>query len=304
MSGMAGGLFWVLLCWMNVAVAEEPAGEPSAGAEPAAEVTRLATSTGLGDRDLARRFPERAVWLEVEGSDSELALLEPERQAVARGAVLLMGDQGQPVASGLPGAMPSRLAEHGWATLVVGLPQPSLVDESAAGGAAADGAADPASVMIDVMSEPAAATHHVAHRERVRSILAAGEAELSRRGYQRIVFVGVGLAALPVMEAAMGNTGEPGELVWIAPRFPAAEAEAWPASLDGLEDWLILDLANPLVTSPGYRDRAAVFLRHGLSGYRQQRLVMSEPVSVRDAPAVVNRLLGWLALTGDGTDAP
>ncbi len=302
---LACGLLVLLLLAGPWAAAQE-AGEPGADndapgqAEPPSTSTRLTISSGLGQRDLARRYPQQAVWLELGEGDSELALLALERDAVASGAMLIVGDEGQSAASGLHGAMRSLLADHGWAAMVLALPSRPMAPTGDAIGAERPEPAADESVMIDVAVAPDAVEPLQGYRERVQALLAAATAELSGRGYQRIVLVGVGQAALPVMQAAMGGTSGPRALVWVTPRFAGADGEAWQSGLEGLEAWSILDLANTLTGPEATGARAAVFARKGMTGYRQQRLLLSDPVSGRDAPMVVNRILAWLVLAGDG----
>lgn len=321
------GMLWlVLLCCGPIVAAEagsdgESNGGSDAGAaagapEPATPTSRLIISTGLGTRDLVQRYPDLVVWLDAGDGDTELALFEAERSSPAEGAVLVLGGEGQSPAAALPGSMRSLLTDHGWAVMALGLPQSPLVEDagknsppSAAGdsaNAADGGGAAPTadeSVMIDVMAEPDASVRNQDYHDRLQNLLAAASDELGSRGYQRIVFVGVGRAALPVMQAAMGGAGEPRELVWVTPQFTATGRDAWPASLEGMEQWPILDLVNVLVAPKPARDRAAVFRRQGVAGYEQQQVPLAEPVSGQDAPVVVNRILAWLAKGGTSPDS-
>lgn len=315
---VVGSALWLLLCAGGQVNAQEAGAEPEdsvAQSGAGQSQSRLMISSGLGGGDLALSYPDLAVWLETSDGDKGVALLEVERRAPAEGAVLVLGGEGQPAASALPGALLSRLAEHGWATMVLGLPQAPQGGDGGAGkapggseneGAAAGVNVDPNaddSVMIDVAAEPESPTRKPDYRERIRALLAAGVVELGARGYQRIVLVGVGMAALPVMQAAMSGGGEPLELVWVSPRFSDSERNAWPASLEGVEQWPILDLTNALVDPQPAEDRAAVFRRLGMAGYQQQRVPLETPVSGQDAPVVVNRILAWLARGNSGVSA-
>lgn len=293
-----------LLTGSWAAAQEVGASAGDAPAEAAPAPSRLTIASGLGERDLARRYPQQAVWLDLGEGDQPLALLALERQAEARGAVLIVGDEGQSAASGLHGAMRSLLADEGWATMVVALPpapvvlgaEAALEAEHPPGDEAGNAEPAPeASAMIDVMATPNVQARMQTYRERVQTLLATAVDELSGRGYPRIVLVGVGQAAWPVMQAAIGGGGEPRELVWVTPRF-AGSGEAWQSGLEGLDDWPILDLANTLADPELSRARAAVFIRQGMTAYRQQRLLLADPAAGREAPAVVNRILAWLAL--------
>lgn len=302
---VAGGLLALLMLSGAWAAAQEAGteAEPPVPANMPSASTRLTISSGLGQRDLARRYPQQAVWLDLGDGDTELALLVQERDTAAQGAMLIVGDEGQSAGSGLHGALRSLLADHGWAAMVLALPPQPMAP--AVNDMAAD-AQEPAgeSVMIDVAVAPDAVDPLLAYRERVQALLTAATAELAGRGYQRIVFVAVGQAALPVMQAAMSGAGAPAALVWVVPRFAGSDSEAWASGLEGRESWPILDLANTLAGPEAAGARAAVFARKGMAGYRQQRLLLSEPVTGRDAPQVVNRILAWLALTDEGFSPP
>lgn len=305
---VAGGLL-ALLMLSGVWAAAQEAGAEAESPVPAnmpSASTRLTISSGLGQRDLARRYPQQAVWLDLGDGDTELALLVQERDTAAQGAMLIVGDEGQSAGSGLHGALRSLLAGHGWAAMVLALPPQPMAPaaDDMAADAQESAVAAGESVMIDVAVAPDAVDPLRAYRERVQALLTAATAELAGRGYQRIVFVAVGQAALPVLQAAMSGAEAPAAMVWVVPRFAGSDSGAWASGLEGQESWPILDLANTLAGPEAAGARAAVFARKGMAGYRQQRLLLSEPVTGRDAPQVVNRILAWLALTDDGSSLP
>lgn len=323
--GLVSGL---LSGWVTAQEAEGAGAEPvPAVVAPETVRERLMVSTGLGQSALALRYPQAAVWLENSDGGAELALLEPAQQPRAKGAVLLLAGQGQSGGGGFEGAARQLLAERGWAAMTLGLPlaplterlarpvreapapapeveveagsgqEPGLEATQASGAAAvADElpAAPEQSVMIDVMAAETPEDQLEHYRERVRSTLAAAQAELRARGHRRVVLVGVGLAAEPVMQAALAS-GESGELVWIAPWLPQAMEAGWPEQLAGLARWSLLDLTSSLNDLVAARARAAAFRRLGMAGYQQQVSVLALPLTARDAPRLVNRMVAWLA---------
>ncbi|MDV2078528.1 DUF3530 family protein [Marinobacter xestospongiae] len=279
------------------------------------DARRLMISTGLGSRALAARYPDAAVWLQNSEGGDELALLEREQRAPAKGAVLILGAEGQSAASGLAGAMREALAARGWAAMTLGLPVgpgdgPPPAPASAQTGtqAAAEPDPDPTggeaanpalaasgeSSVIDVMAKEPVADLTGQYRERVASTLSAARSRLQQQGYQRVVLVGVGRAAMPVWREAQAANGRSAELVWIAPRFAADERQAWPASLEGQSDWQVLDLAPARAQPEVASQRAAVFRRQGIQGYQQQAVAMAALPTARDARQVVSRLVAWL----------
>ena len=307
------------------ALAQEESDAPEADTDDTAEAAsstprrapvdarRLMISTGLGSRALAARFPDAAVWLQNSEGGDELALLEREQRAPAKGAVLILGAEGQSAASGLAGAMREALAARGWAAMTLGLPvgpgdgpppapaQTSTQtaaepDPAPTGGEAANPAlaASGESSVIDVMAKEPVADLTGQYRERVASTLSAARSRLQQQGYQRVVLVGVGRAAMPVWREAQTANGRSAELVWIAPRFAADERQAWPASLEGQSDWQVLDLAPARAQPEVASQRAAVFRRQGIQGYQQQAVAMAALPTARDARQVVSRLVAWL----------
>lgn len=308
----------LLFCLLGSGVtAQEPVGQAeSPAASPATQEAasqRPMISTGLGERALAERFPRAAVWLENSEGGAELALFAPADRPEAKGALLLLADEGQSGGGGFEGAVRQLLPERGWAVMTLGLPpaplgQPLAQPDRAADepeaeatetAVAASGRtpAQDESVMIDVMAPGRPEERLQRYRQRLGATLAAALAELQGRGHRRVVVAGVGLAAWPVMQVA-GASGEPMELVWIAPRFAAGVDQAWAERLAGVERWPLLDLASSLGNRAEARARAAEFRRQGVAGYQQQVLTLPLPLSERDAPQLVNRVVAWLARAG------
>lgn len=283
-------------------------------AEPAADVARERPflSTGLGDEAIAQAYPDAAAWLELEGEDRALALFEPEARNPAKGAVLILADEGQSAASGLAGALRRPFSAKGWAAMSLGLEAPPFALQQArkeeapeTGAPEADGENDEgdeaseedASIMIDVMDEGDLGDLSERYRARVQATLAAGLADLRERGYDSIALAGVGRAAMHVARQAV-ESGELAGVVWIAPVFEPGEEEALPELLANKGQWPLLELhasrGDREGTSSTPRERAVALERAGIEGYQHQPVAMPERPEPRDARVLVNRMAAWL----------
>lgn len=128
-------VFWFFILALMFAMPSTSFGQDEAdqasGAEDSAPATESASRsliwTGTGERSLTQTFPEAAVWLELEEGDRALGLFYPEARLPARGAVLVLSDEGETAASGVTGALAAGLASRGWAVLTLGLESPSPV---------------------------------------------------------------------------------------------------------------------------------------------------------------------------------
>lgn len=83
--------------------AQNPTGQ-EAGKPSGAAVERPLISTGLDSDAIARTWPDSSVWLEPPEEEPVLALFEPEAETPAKGAVVILADEGQSPASGLAAA--------------------------------------------------------------------------------------------------------------------------------------------------------------------------------------------------------
>ena len=124
-TGRAGiGVLWLLLAGQALTVsAQESEPEPGQGTQQAME-SRATAVTGLGEWSLARMFPERAVWLDLDDDSRALALFQPELKTPARGALIVLANEGQTAAEGLAGGLLDTLAERGVAVMTLGLRPP------------------------------------------------------------------------------------------------------------------------------------------------------------------------------------
>jgi hypothetical protein len=244
-----------------------------------------------------------------------LALLTREQDSPARGALLVLANEGDTAAAGMVGALHQPMAKSGWAVMSLGLARlPVAVEYSrrqrAAGMAGPQMAsgdegdlpdvgneeeapdADSDQVMIDVIEEKSAESLAEDYRARVQASLDAAVQRLMDEGYERIVLAGIGRAAGHVTRYGV-DSGRAAVLVWIAPEF-SGTAEPVSELLGGKGSWSLLDLHNP-----GDRERAvqrqAVIRRAGIAGYRRITVVAGEPPDAEHARAVASVLAASLA---------
>lgn len=295
-----GVLGWLVLApgMAGSALAQEESGAGS----PADEVRRALVSSGLGSEDIAERQPEAAIWLDLEGDDTGLALYEPGADSPEKGAMLMLADEGQSAASGLLAALGGAFTSAGWSVMTLGLEAPPFelqqawkrVDadlpapEEAPGGKAAD------SVMIDVMDKGEQDDLESRYRQRVQALLSAAALNLRERGYQRVVLVAVGAGAIHTTRYVAAGTGN--ELVWLTPRFYPQDETALDALLAAVEPLALLHLYSSREPSQreSARARTAELKEAGVAGYRSQPVAMASRAEVRDAGALANRILAWL----------
>jgi hypothetical protein len=313
---------WLILCLVFFlctpasATAESGQAEAEAGGE-APRQERITISLGLNHSALAAAYPELAVWLETDDHGRILTLFKPESVEKPKGAVLILGDEGQGADTGLVGALRDPLVRAGWAVMGMGLSELSLplaqarrrMEEQARAGTgdgpaparaeapAAAGNQGPESeaVMIDVMTDDNFESRSDARDAEVQAHLAAALADLSGRGYQQLVLVGVGRGAAHVARRAIADGGAGVSLVWIAPQFG-------PADLDNLAEDFRAGGPIPLLELTSSRDarqpakkRQALMKRQGVASYTQQPVAMSDPPEARNAGQLAGRITAWLS---------
>lgn len=301
-----------------VVLAQE-AGEAQSGenGEPAAGRERVMISSGLDSDMIAAKWPDSAVWLEPPEENRVLALFEPEANTPAKGALVILADEGQSAASGLAGALRRPMARAGWAVMTMGLePRPYAVQqaqrqfavtarEESTEGATDDGIEDTdaaGSVMIDVMDNVDVEELEDQYRTRIQRTLSMAVRHLMDRGYEQVAVAGVGMAAGHVARMASDGGGDVSALIWIAPVFDRIDSEALTEWLSGAGRIRVLELHNSRApdvlegvgpTSPGARE--AAFRRADITTYTRQPVAMAERPEPRDAPALANRLSAWLS---------
>ena len=281
----------------------DQAAEPGDSAAPAAEsASRALVWTGTGERSLNQSFTEAAVWLALEEGDRALGLFYPEARLPARGAVLVLSDEGETAASGVTGALAAGLASRGWAVLTLGLESPSPVlseilmrpvSEKPAAEADAEEQQASESVMIDVMASESADDLEARYRSRINQMLAAGLALLVERGYEAPAVLGVGRASIHVTNQVLEG-GNASALVWVAPQFYPVDRPDLPERLESLGTELLElypsgDVDDRSGWSVGMRLRRA-----GMSGFERQPVPWLTPAPGTLGDTVASRVAAWL----------
>lgn len=300
--------------------AVESQGEPMnvSEAEAEAEARRAMISTGLDSNAIAAKWPDAAVWLEPPDEDRVLALFESEVDTPAKGALVILADEGQSAATGLAGALREPMVRTGWAALTLGLEPPpyelqqayrqrgvsapEVSQESAANGNDEE-AGNAGSVMIDVMDSVDVEELEDQYRTRIQKVLSVAVKHLADRGYERVAVAGVGRAAGHVARmAGAAERAEVSEQIWIAPVFYPGESAAVTEWVSGAGQIRVLELHSSRVPeSTGWagfttpKQREAAFRREGYTSYTRQPVAMAARPLPRNAPALANRLSAWLA---------
>lgn len=279
---------------------DEEAADKDEGAT-SGSVERAFIRSAADTEALAQRYPHLAVWLEPEDSARALALVERETTEAPAGAMVIVADEGRSANDTLLEALRSRLTEAGWATMTLGLEQPTstlqlarqrlLADDGQGRGSGDDeeGGSD-GPVMIDVNDE-AAEDLLEAHREEMNARLASAVAWFAEQDYRQVVLVGVGSGA-EVIRAYLPEAPQTvTRVAWVVADFgPRSPAEI----SDGVANATRLPILDMYSSrDPASQRRRAAFRRAGVGGYE----ALSAPIGVRpggrDAGAIANRLLGW-----------
>jgi len=292
---------------------EAPAEESG---EPAEDRKRAMISSALDSELIAARWPDATVWLEPPEEDRVLALFEPEAGASAKGALVILADEGQSAASGLAGALRRPMARAGWAVMTLGLePPPYAVQQyyrqqaaaspempERSGGNTSNEDTDAGdSVMIDVMDSVDVEELEDQYRNRIQKTLAVAVGNLSDRGYDRVAVAGVGTGAGHVARMATGGGDDVSALIWIAPVFARVDEENLPEWLSEAGQLRVLELHSTRVpettegAGPGSpKERESALRRADITSYSRQPVAMPERPEPRDAPALASRLSAWL----------
>ncbi|MGP4845105.1 DUF3530 family protein [Marinobacter sp. 1Y8] len=296
----------------KVAASAEDAKAQAADKKP---VQRPMIMTGQDNAALAARFPDDHVWLETESEGRTLGLLMLESNAPARGAVLILADEGQTADSELAGALREPLSRAGWAAMTLGLqpppypvikarqqPKPVMAEkpetDAPAEGAPTeqdenDAAPNDSAVMIDVMPEDALDEMKKNYQARIAAYLQSGVTYLKGQGYERVLLVGIGHGTPAITTQALSGPGagenEMQGLVWVAP----ADTDDLAGSLNDASNLKVLELDSHLAEGRAGKARQAQLVRAGFVGYQRQLLAMSARPQARDARQIANRIVGW-----------
>lgn len=292
--------------------AETPAsGKPDDGQAPTSPERAMIT-TDMDSEAAARASPEQAVWLDAGDSGRVLGLMAPEQNTPAKGAVILLNDEGLPADAGVIGALREPLAKAGWAALSLGLPLPTYALQkvrqmeaeplpSTPSGAPPDASPDTGgtapkagdSVMIDVMQKDIKGLE-AAYRKLLHEHLQAAVAELGRRGYSPVILVGLGRAAEVITQEVAANGTPVAGLVWVAPVFAPEQRKRLPDLMKAVKQ-PVLELYSHRRQAKAADQRQAMMARAGVGEYRQQPVNMDLPPEARDARQLAGRITGWLA---------
>lgn len=251
-------------------------------------------------------FAQEVVRLSLDGDGTGQALFESELRVPARGALLILSDEGQSARANLMVALGASFTSSGWAVMTLGLDAPPYEVQQARqysvdpnSGTGAGGMADKGSeaVMIDVMDDGNLADLESRYNARIQSLLGAAQADLQRRGYDRVVLAAVGQGAVHMARFA-GGSGFNGDMVWIAPRFYSGDESALSEALAGMDDLSVLHLyssrQDPELLSMAPGKRMVRLKKAGVGRYQTQAVAMAVRPEVRDAKALANRMQAWL----------
>lgn len=288
---------------------EKPSEEKPPEGMPVETNQRAIILTGVDAGAIARKRPDSAVWLTDDEQNRVLALFQPERESPAKGALVILADEGVSAASGLADALREPLSQAGWAVMTLGLPSPPYAVQQwlrrqsntqpdvAEKPEAKTGEDAASSVMINVMDAETPNAELNQYRAIVVSSLNAAVDALSEREYERIVLAGVGRAAGHVTRQVRED-GRASNLIWIAPHFYADESSGLTELLASAASPSILELYSTFPADTARErsadERAAALERAGISGYRRQPAAMAQQPQPREAGMVANRITAWL----------
>lgn len=303
----------LLLAALSIpALSQDDPEQPPEEADPA--VVRPMVSTGVEAEAIARKRPDTAVWLTDENGNRVLALFQPEQDSPAKGALLILADEGMSPASGIADALRGPLSDAGWGVMIMALPAPPFAvqqwlkhhnnnlqdsDEETDEQAQTEENGTPAA-MINVVENKSPDEGLNQYRDQVVMALTTGVDALGERDYERIVLAGIGRAAGHVTRQVRRD-GRASDIVWIAPHFHADESDSLTELLAAASSPSILEIYS---TFPGEetadrsaRERAAALERAGISGYRRQPAAMARRPQPREAKMLANRISAWLQST-------
>jgi len=288
---------------------EEPGPAPD---QPAVVTKRPIISTGMDAEAIARKRPEAAIWLTESDKGRVLALFQPEQDSPARGALVILSDEGVSAAAGLADSLREPLSRAGWAVMTLGLEAPPFGVQQwlrQQGNAGPDGSENPegeaevdggSAAMITVTDPETLDDALNQYRDQVVYSLNAAVDRLRSKDYQRIVLAGVGRAAGHVTRQARQDA-RASDLIWIAPYFYADESGSLTGLLESVASPSILELYSSYPADEAVdrsaRERAAALERAGITGYRQQPAAMARPPRPREAKMLANRISSWLRST-------
>ena len=283
--------------------AQEPGEAAGNTGDPAAEPpSRSLVWTGTGEGSLNQTFPEAAAWLTLDEGDRVLGLFYPQAGPQARGAVLVLADEGETAASGVTGPLAAGLASRGWAVLTLGLESPApilhqvLMRPAVMRSAAATDAEQQStsgSVMIDVMSPEDTDDLEARFRNRIGQTLQAGQALLVERGYEAPAVVGVGRASIHVINRLLEGA-DASALIWVAPWFYPTDRTDLPERLESLSTPLLELYPSGSDTGQDSWSMGMWLRRAGISGFERQPVPWFSSATGVAGDVVASRIAAWL----------
>lgn len=254
-------------------------------------------SSGLGEWGLSQRFPGAALWLDLEDGARTLALFWPETEIPARGALIILADEGENAESGLAGALARELARRKFAVLTLGLEAPGAALEQILERPHLAPEAEPeeqspaptSPATIDVIGSEAASELETAYRARILEEFVAGAAELKKREYKLIAVVGIGRGSNHVVPYAV-ELETPSALIWVGPKFYPRDASQLASALEKASVPRILELSS----SAEGGQRTAGLKRARVEGFSLQPVGAGTAFLPRDGKALAGRISAWL----------
>lgn len=303
LMSLFGWLMAVIMLGTAVpALAQDEAATPAA-TPPTPNEVRGVVSSGLGEWGLNHKFPDSALWLELEDGARTLALFWPETETPARGAVIILADEGENAASGLTGTLARELAHRKLAVLSLGLEPPSealerileqpFVAPEPKPKAAEQNPGAPSPAAIDVLAAEAPGDLEAAYRKRILDELAAAVAELKNREYELTALVGIGRGSNYVVAYA-AELAAPTALIWAGPKFYPRDARQLAENVKKASVPRILELS----LSDASGQRKARLERAGVQGFSRQNVGADIEFMPRDGKAVASRISAWLKRDG------
>lgn len=294
---LAGWLLALALAGTVAVASAEEETTPGVPAQSPATYLRGIVSSGLGEWGLSQRFPDAALWLDLEDGARTLALLWPETETPARGALIILADEGENAESGLAGALARELTHRKFAVLTLGLEPPSAAVEDILERPGPVSEAGPEEqnpetaipATIDVMASETMGEPGTAYRKRIREELVAGAAELEKREYELIGVIGIGRGGNHVVTYAV-ELEKPPALIWVDPKFYPYDSSRLAATLQKAAVPRILELSS----SGEEEQRKAGLMRAKVAGFSVQSVGSGTSFAPRNGKALAGRISAWL----------
>ncbi|WP_417515757.1 DUF3530 family protein [Marinobacter sp.] len=294
---LCGCLLAVVLAGGGAPVSAEEKVAPTVPDQTTPDEVRGIVSSGLGEWGLSRRFPDSALWLDLEDEARTLALFWPETETPARGALIILADEGENAESGLAGALARELAHRKFAVLALGLEPPTAALEwilerprpvpVAEPEEQSPDASSPAT--IDVMASEVVDELEAAYRARIHQELVAGAAELREREYELLAVIGIGRGSNHTVPYAVEQE-PPSALIWVGPKFYPRDASRLAEALEKASLPRILELSS----SDESGQRKADLERAGVESFSLQSVGSGTSFLPRNGKALAGRISAWL----------